>query len=126
MFPFEYARVPCKSLNAHWNRYKIMQNVPFDNDLPLQERKILLSMWKAKAIGGRAISIRDLRARLDEEGKGDYRDNLENLENKLLIEVLHNDKEDAVSMTPLGLAYFRQIQDDDLKLLAGERGKGHL
>jgi hypothetical protein len=100
-----------------------MQSLPLENDLPSQERQILLSMWKRKAIGSRAISLDDLRARLSDEVKENYNGYLKNLENKLLIEVFHQGKEDAASMTPLGLAYVRQIQDDGLRLIAGEREK---
>jgi len=99
-----------------------MHTWPSEDDLPPQKRQILLAMWKAKAIGDRIISLRDLRARLPDEVKANYMSHLKNLKERLFIQISHGNNQDAASLTPLGLAFIRQIQDDDLMLMTGERG----
>jgi DNA-binding MarR family transcriptional regulator len=99
-----------------------MHTWPSEDDLSPQERQILSAMWKAKAIGDRVISLRDLRARLPDEVKANYVSHLKTLKEKLFIQISHGNNQDAASLTPLGLAFIRQIQDDDLMLMTGERG----
>jgi hypothetical protein len=93
-----------------------------EDGLPLQKRQILLSMWKARAIGNKTISLRDLKAKLAEEVKPNYVSWMKNLKGKLFIEISRRGKDDVASITPLGLAFIRQIQDDDLKFITGDRG----
>jgi len=122
MFALKYAKVPSKSLKNHWNTYSPMHTWPSEDDLPPQKRQVLLAMWKARAIGDRTISLRDLKARLPDEVKVNYISHLKNLKEKLFIQISHANNQDAASITPLGLAFIRQIQDDDFRLLTGERG----
>jgi len=98
-----------------------MQAWPSEDELSPQKREILLSMWKAKAIGNRAISLRDLRARLTDEAKRDFMSHMKKLEARLFVKIIHPNEQDAASLTPIGLAYVRQIQDGDLDMVAGPR-----
>jgi hypothetical protein len=98
-----------------------MHSWPLEDDLPPQKKQILLLMWKVGAIGNRGISLRDLRAKLADDVKPNYMGYLKNLRGKLFIDISHGNRDDVASITPLGLAFVRQIQDDDLKLVTGER-----
>jgi len=93
-----------------------------ENDLPQQKREILLSMWKAGAIGDRRIPLRDLKAKLADEARQNYRSYLENLKERLFIEVFSGGDDDLVSITSVGLAFIRQIQEEELRSTTGERG----
>jgi hypothetical protein len=121
MFAFENARVPNKSLKNPSEQVETMHSSPLEDDLPTQKKQILLLMWKVGAIGNRAISLRDLRAKLADDVKLNCMSYLKNLKGKLFIDISHGNRDDVASITPLGLAFIRQIQDDDLKLITGER-----
>jgi hypothetical protein len=98
-----------------------MKAMPSEDELSAQKREILLSMWKARAIGNRAISLRDLRARLSDEAKRDFVSHMKSLEARLFVQIIHRNEQDAVSLTPIGLACVRQIQDGSLDIVAGPR-----
>ncbi len=97
-----------------------MQKSPSEDDLPTLEKQMLLSLWEARAIGNRAISIPSLKKSLTEDAKFHCISCLKNLEKKLFVEISRANEDQMVSITPLGLAFIRQIQDDDLRLVTGE------
>lgn len=99
----------------------LMQPAPTEDDLSPQKRQILLYMWKAGAVGEKAIALRNLKTRLPDAAKSNYVSYLKDLESRLFIRISRGDHEDSVSLTPLGLAYIRQIQDDNLRFITGDR-----
>jgi DNA-binding MarR family transcriptional regulator len=98
-----------------------MQPPPTEDDLSPQKRQILLYMWKSGAVGDRTIRLRNLKARLSDDVRSNYVSNLKDLESRLFIRISRGDCEESASLTPLGLAYIRQVQDDNLRFITGDR-----
>jgi predicted transcriptional regulator len=80
------------------------------------KERILLVLWKLRGIGNNPIREDSLKA---EAGQGD-----ENLENEMIelqmqgfLERVTTDDHKSVSLTPLGLAILRQIEEDKLQEL---------
>jgi hypothetical protein len=98
-----------------------MQRPPTEDDLSPQKRQILLYMWKSGAVGDRAIRLRNLKARLSDDVRSNYVSNMKDLESRLFVRISRADHEESASLTPLGLAYIRQVQDDNLRFITGDR-----
>ena len=98
-----------------------MQAPPPEGNLPSQERQILLSLSRMGAIGNKVVSLRDLRKGLPDEVKLNYSAYLKSLQGKLFIEISQGSGDGVVRITPLGLAFIRQIQEDEFRLITGGR-----
>ncbi len=93
---------------------KTLDRSKMDSDLSTDELRILRTMWSLKALGARAIGMGDLVMRLPIALKNEISTRLERLENRGLIVKMKNAKDDLLSLSPLGVAFVRQIQDGQL------------
>jgi RIO-like serine/threonine protein kinase len=89
--------------------------MPLDSLTPLAER-ILLTVWKLNAIGARFVSEDSVRAELsvaiDELTK-----EIQNLYTQGFLSKTTINEKTSISLTALGLAILRQIEEDKLQEL---------
>ena len=93
-------------------------NMPSSSALTEFEERILLTLWRLKGIGRDYVGEDSLRTDPTLEANYDLlKDELKKLRSKGFLEISAADDHDAVSLTPLGLAILRQIQEDKLQEL---------
>jgi RIO-like serine/threonine protein kinase len=89
--------------------------MPLDSLTPLAER-ILLTVWKLNAIGARFVNEDSVRAELsvaiDELTK-----EIQNLRTQGFLSKTTINEKTSISLTALGLAILRQIEEDKLQEL---------
>lgn len=81
------------------------------------QEKILLAIWKLKGVGKNGVDEDGLRAELGEETPQNLADAIETLRNQGFLEVTTVDGRSILSMTPLGLAILRKLEEDRLQEL---------
>lgn len=91
--------------------------MPSTDGLTESGERILLALWKLNGIGKNYVSKNSLKTDLA-TGASDYRltDEIVSLRNQGFLETATGD-DDAISLTPLGLAILRQIEEDKLQEL---------
>jgi hypothetical protein len=93
-------------------------NMPSTSTLTEFEERILLALWKMKGIGKDHVREDTLRADPTLEATTDLlKDNIEKLRTRGFLETATADNHNAISLTPLGLAILRQIEEDKLQEL---------
>jgi hypothetical protein len=89
--------------------------MPPDGISPLQEH-ILLSLWKLKAIGQNFIDEVTLRTALSTEPlQGNWENEVVSLQRQGFVQAAKRDEKNLVSITPLGLAILRKVEEDRLQ-----------
>ena len=95
-----------------------MPNMPPDRNLTELGERILVALWKMKGIGRSSIREETLRAELAPEGA------LEGLSGEIaslhaqgFLQATFSEGNNLVSLTALGLAVLRQIEEDKLEEL---------
>lgn len=88
------------------------------NKLTESEERILLALWKMKGIGKNHIREESLKADPAVGNSDDHWTNeIVNLQNQGFLETVTVDEQNTISLTPLGLAILRQIEEDKLQEL---------
>jgi len=87
-----------------------------DNQLSELSGKILLSLWKLNGIGPRAIQEQTLKADLKVESELFFHET-EALTRQGFLDKLTLEGQTSFSLTPLGLAILRQLEEDKLQEL---------
>jgi hypothetical protein len=88
------------------------------NTLTESEERILLALWRLKGIGENRISEDSLKADMATGASMEpLTDGIARLQSQGFVEMTVMDDHRAVSMTPLGLAILRQIEEDKLQEL---------
>ena len=75
---------------------------------------ILKTMWELKALGTRAVPIRNLISHLSGVSLAETVERLERLLALALITRTKGASDDLVALSPLGAAFVRQLQDRQL------------
>jgi hypothetical protein len=94
-----------------------MPPMPEQDALPDIEQRILLALWKLRGIGKNAVE----ENRFWDEMKSDRQESLdaaaESLVNQGFLEWTHGSDLRLLSLTPLGLAILRKLEEDRLQEL---------
>jgi hypothetical protein len=116
MFAFSYIKVS----RGRW----INQRNPPDPAMPSistlteSEERILLVLWKMKGVGKNRVMEDSLKSDPSLATSGDLlTSEIVNLQNQGFLETVPADDHNTVSLTPLGLAILRQIEEDRLQEL---------
>jgi hypothetical protein len=88
------------------------------NKLTESEERILLALWKLKGIGKNHIREDSLKADLAAGASDEHLTNeIMNMQSQGFLETVTVDEQNTISLTPLGLAILRQIEEDKLQEL---------
>ena len=94
-----------------------MSTMPPDGISPLQEH-ILLSLWKLKGIGQNFIDEATLRTVLSTEPmQGNWENEVASLQKQGFLQAAKRDEKKLISITSLGLAILRKVEEDRLQEL---------
>lgn len=91
--------------------------MPQPESLSDAQEKILLAIWKLKGVSRNGVDEDGLRAELADETPQNLADAIETLRNQGFLEVTIVDGRSILSMTPLGLAILRKLEEDRLQEL---------
>jgi DNA-binding MarR family transcriptional regulator len=94
-----------------------MKTMPSTNTLSETQEAVLLALWKLRGIGTSTVDERQLRAEMAEDPSEGLTPTLQLLETQGFIEVKDEGDRKSVSITPLGLAILRKIEEDKLQEL---------
>ncbi|MGP8070697.1 MAG: hypothetical protein ACLP5V_12485 [Candidatus Bathyarchaeia archaeon] len=78
---------------------------------------VLLAIWKLKGIGTNTVDERQLKAEMEKEPSDELSSTLQLLETQGFIEIKDEADRKGVSITPLGVAILRKIEEDKLQEL---------
>ena len=93
-----------------------MPNMPPQALSDLGEQ-ILLTLWRLRGIGNKFVKQENLRADLAVDSDQTWVGEIANLQTEGFLTSTNIDGQDVVSLTPLGLAILRQIEEDKLQEL---------
>lgn len=82
----------------------------------LQER-VLLAMWKLSGIGQNRVEEDKLKAELNHEPSQDLADAIDQLQKRGFLDKSTGEGATNFSLTPLGLAILRKLEEDRLQEL---------
>jgi len=94
-----------------------MPPMPQANNLSEVEEGILLAIWKLKGIGKNGVAESSLQPELPNETAQNLAGAIEALQNKGFIELTSSGDSKLLSLTPLGLAILRKLEEDRLQEL---------
>lgn len=95
-----------------------MPDMPSINNLTESGERILVALWKLKGIGKNHIREESLKADPAVGSSDDHwKDEIANLQNQGFLETVTVDNHHTISLTALGLAILRQIEEDKLQEL---------
>jgi DNA-binding MarR family transcriptional regulator len=91
--------------------------MPEPNVLSELEERILLAVWKLKGIGKNGVEESNLQTELTNETPQNLAAAIEALQNQGFIEKADSSGRRFLSLTPLGLAILRKLEEDRLQEL---------
>jgi hypothetical protein len=92
--------------------------MPSISTLTESEERILLVLWKMKGVGKNRVMEDSLKSNPSLATSGDLlASEMVNLQNQGFIEAVPEEDHNTLSLTPLGLAILRQIEEDRLQEL---------
>jgi DNA-binding PadR family transcriptional regulator len=94
-----------------------MKNMPFTNTLSEAQEAVLLAIWKLRGIGSSTVEERLVKAEMTKDPSEDLTPTFQLLETQGFIEIKEEADRKSVSITPLGLAILRKIEEDKLQEL---------
>ncbi len=94
-----------------------MPPMPQPTGLPDLEERTLLAIWKLRGIGKNAVDESRLRTELANETPQNFEGAIETLRNQGFLEKTKVDDHTLLSLTPLGLAILRKVEEDRLQEL---------
>ena len=94
-----------------------MPTMPRMNGLSDLQERILLAVWKLRGIGSNNVDQSALNAEITNEPSQNLTDAIGTLYTQGFLEKTSNDDRTAISLTPLGLAILRKIEEDRLQEL---------
>jgi DNA-binding MarR family transcriptional regulator len=89
-------------------------SIAMNPDLSSDEVQILRTMWELKAIGNRTMTMRSLASRTTNVLDKETIERVKRLEARGLITTKKETGGDLLSLSPLGAAFVRQLQDRQL------------
>ena len=87
--------------------------ISMTSEIPSDEVLILQTMWEHKALGTHAMTFQDLATHL-RAASTEITKRLEHLEVRGLVIRTKGSRVDLFSLSPLGAAFVRQLQDSQL------------
>jgi DNA-binding MarR family transcriptional regulator len=94
-----------------------MRPMPQPNGLPDLEERILLAIWKLRGIGKNAVDESGLQTELSNETPQNLAAAIQTLRNQGFLERTSLNDRVLLSLTPLGLAILRKVEEDRLQEL---------
>ena len=94
-----------------------MPTMPQANSLSELEERILLTIWKLKGIGKNGVAESNLQTELPNETPQNLAGAIEALQNQGFVERRRSADRAFLSLTPLGLAILRKLEEDRLQEL---------
>ncbi len=94
-----------------------MPPMPQPEGLSDLEERMLLALWKLRGIGKNAVDESSLRAELEIEMPQNLEDAIETLRQQGFLERGSVHDRTRLSLTPLGLAILRKLEEDRLQEL---------
>jgi len=94
-----------------------MKTMPSTNTLSEAQEAVLLAIWKLRGIGANTVDERQVRAEVTKDPSEDLTPIVQLLEAQGFIEIKDEADHKSVSITPLGLAILRKIEEDKLQEL---------
>jgi len=94
-----------------------MPPMPQTNSLSDLEERILLAIWKLRGIGKNAVDESRLQTELTNETPQNLSGAIEKLRNQGFLERTSLHDRMLLSLTPLGLAILRKVEEDRLQEL---------
>ena len=94
-----------------------MPPMPETSGLPDFEQQVLLAIWKLKGIGKNGVDEKSLQTEMPNETPQNLAGAIEALTNKGFIEQSNSSDHKSLSLTPLGLAILRKLEEDRLQEL---------
>jgi hypothetical protein len=92
--------------------------MPFPDGISELQERILLGLWKLKGIGDNPIDEEILRKTLPPDPQASkWTNDLRSLLNQGFLQAASKNGRNSVSLTPLGLAILRKIEEDRLQEL---------
>jgi predicted transcriptional regulator len=91
--------------------------MPQTNGLSDLQERILLAVWKLRGIGSNNVDQTALKAEMTNEPSQNLTDAIGTLYTQGFLEKTSTDDRTAISLTPLGLAILRKIEEDRLQEL---------
>ena len=92
-----------------------MDPMPSANGLSEPQVTLLLAIWKLRGIGDSTVTEDQLKAQVANEPKDNLPPTLTQLQSQGFIQVADNGGRKTISITPLGLAILRKIEEDKLQ-----------
>ena len=94
-----------------------MSPMPQPEGLSDLEERILLAVWKLGGVGKNAVDENKLRTELANETPQNLAGAIETLRNQGFLEATNLHDRTLISLTPLGLAILRKLEEDRLQEL---------
>jgi DNA-binding MarR family transcriptional regulator len=94
---------------------------PMTSDLSNKQISILQALWELRALGTHRVSLQQITSRLSEPLSPDIAEQLQDLENQGLITRSDPSDPEPYSLSLLGTACVRQLQDKELSDLGRNR-----
>jgi hypothetical protein len=94
-----------------------MKTMPLTSRLSEEGKAALLAIWKLRGIGTNTVDERKVKAEMTKGPCEDLASTLRLLETQGFIEIKDEADHKGVSITPLGLAILRKIEEDKLQEL---------
>jgi len=89
--------------------------MPSANGLSDPQEAILFAIWKLMGIGNNAITEDQLRTQMSNDSSEPLPPTLEQLESQGFVQIAEKGDRKIISMTPLGLAILRKVEEDRLQ-----------
>jgi ribosomal protein S19E (S16A) len=94
-----------------------MKSMSLTSGLSEGGEAVLLAIWKLKGIGTNTVDERQLKAEMAKEPSDGLNLTLQLLETQGFVEIKDEADRKGVSLTPLGVAILRKIEEDKLQEL---------
>ena len=82
-----------------------------------QSERILLELWRKHGVGKNSVREDDLRTEMGRQENDGWEKDLEQLQTQGFLERTTRDADTVLSLTSLGLAVLRQVEEDKLQEL---------
>jgi len=89
--------------------------MPLSNGLSEPQEAMLFAIWKLRGIGNNPITEDQLKAQVSNDPAESLQPALTELQSQGFVQVDNNGDQRTISITPLGLAILRKVEEDRLQ-----------
>jgi len=89
--------------------------MPLSNGLSEPQEAMLFAIWKLRGIGNNPITEDQLKAQISNDPAESLQPALTELQSQGFVQVDNNGDQRTISITPLGLAILRKVEEDRLQ-----------